>query len=84
MQGDRTKEMSKLRSRNMIVSSSIVLAALLATSCQTAPSGQADGVRAQASAARSSEGECRLQVDPIRCKLEHDLAGGYPFNLIVR
>jgi hypothetical protein len=30
---------------------------------------------------KSSEHECRLRTDPARCKLEHDLAGGYPFAI---
>jgi len=29
----------------------------------------------------ADEGTCRASVASYKCKLEHDLAGGYPFSL---
>ena len=30
----------------------------------------------------STEGECYVATDPVRCRMAHDLAGGYPFQVV--
>ena len=29
----------------------------------------------------SDEAECNVAPDPVRCRMAHDLAGGYPFQV---